>query len=520
MSYLVLARKYRPKNFSEVSGQDHVVRAIQNSLKQNKVHHALLFSGTRGVGKTTIARLFAKALNCLEGVSPEPCGKCANCISIDEGSFMDLIEIDAASQRGIDDIKELTQNSQYTPTQGKYKVYLIDEAHQITGPGFNALLKTLEEPPEHMKFLLATTEPEKLPITVLSRCLQFNLKRISEDGILVRMKEILDAEKIEYEEGALSIIAKSADGSMRDALSLLDQALAYENYKLTEANVIDMLGLIDNKFAFSIVQSILSQDSEKLKDQLEALDSKYPNYSDVLDGIASITQEIAYLQVLDASKVDTLPELVDLSNNHSPELIQLIYQIAINSKRDLAMAPSVKEGFSMAVLRMYAFQLSESKPTQGVDQENAQKKIKKSEPLENKPSKSIVNGQSKKDSLSSNKWTKEVSRMKIRGAVKQLAANCFFDRVDNNTLYLKIHSENEHQMIERAVDGLNEYLISHYQGFKKVIIQIKKENGKTLAEEVKTQNEEQIIMNESRASSDPVVQEYVDLFDATIEENK
>ena len=258
MSYLVLARKYRPKNFSEVSGQDHVVRAIQNSLKQNKVHHALLFSGTRGVGKTTIARLFAKALNCLEGVSPEPCGKCANCISIDEGNFMDLIEIDAASQRGIDDIKELTQNSQYTPTQGKYKVYLIDEAHQITGPGFNALLKTLEEPPEHMKFLLATTEPEKLPITVLSRCLQFNLKRISEDEIKLRMKEILDAEKIEYEDLALSIISKSADGSMRDALSLLDQALAYEDYKLSEDNVIDMLGLIDNKYALSIVQCILN----------------------------------------------------------------------------------------------------------------------------------------------------------------------------------------------------------------------------------------------------------------------
>ncbi len=269
MNYLVLARKWRPKSFSEVSGQDHVVKAIQNSLKQNKVHHALLFTGTRGVGKTTIARLFAKSLNCDEGITPEPCGKCESCVSIDEGNFMDLIEVDAASQRGIDDTRDLLENTQYTPTVGRYKVYLIDEVHQLTKEAFNALLKTLEEPPEHMKFLLATTESEKIPITVLSRCLKFNLKKISEEQIASRMKEILDAEKIEYEDGALSIISKSADGSMRDALSLLDQALAYENYKLSEINVIDMLGLIDNKHALSIVQSILNQDADTLKNNLK-----------------------------------------------------------------------------------------------------------------------------------------------------------------------------------------------------------------------------------------------------------
>ena len=512
MNYLVLARKWRPKSFSEVSGQDHVVKAIQNSLKQNKVHHALLFTGTRGVGKTTIARLFAKSLNCDGGITPEPCGKCESCVSIDEGNFMDLIEVDAASQRGIDDTRDLLENTQYTPTVGRYKVYLIDEVHQLTKEAFNALLKTLEEPPEHMKFLLATTESEKIPITVLSRCLKFNLKKISEEQIASRMKEILDAEKIEYEDGALSIISKSADGSMRDALSLLDQALAYENYKLSEINVIDMLGLIDNKHALSIVQSILSQDADTLKNQLEELDSKYPNYNDVLDSIASITQEIAYLQVLDASKVASEPEMIDLSNNHSPELIQLIYQIAINSKRDLSMAPSAKEGFTMAVLRMYAFQLSESQPVINKQSNTAQKKIKESEPL--------VNGESQQSSISSNNWTKEVANMNLRGAVKQLAANCFFDRMDNDVLYLKIHSENEHQMIERAVQGLNAYLTSHYSGIKKMVIQIEKENGKTLAGEAKIQNEEQIIMNKSRASSDPVVQEFVDLFDATIEESK
>ena len=512
MNYLVLARKWRPKSFSEVSGQDHVVKAIQNSLKQNKVHHALLFTGTRGVGKTTIARLFAKSLNCDTGITPEPCGKCESCVSIDEGNFMDLIEVDAASQRGIDDTRDLLENTQYTPTVGRYKVYLIDEVHQLTKEAFNALLKTLEEPPEHMKFLLATTESEKIPITVLSRCLKFNLKKISEEQITERMKEILDAEKIKYEEGALSIISKSADGSMRDALSLLDQALAYEDYELSENNVIDMLGLIDNKYALSIVQSILNQDSELLKEQLDGLDSKYPNYNDVLDNIASIAQEIAYLQVLDASKVDVQDEIIELSNNHSPELIQLIYQIAINSKKDLSLAPSAREGFTMAVLRMFAFQLSDEQSVENRAPDTTQKKIKKSEPL--------ANGNSETSIITSKNWTNEVSKMSIKGAVKQLASNCFFDRIDNNILYLKLHSQNEHQMIDRAVDGLNSFLINQYEEVNKVIIQVEEKNGKTLAGEEKIKNEEQIIMNESRASSDPLVQEYVDLFDATIEETK
>ena len=512
MNYLVLARKWRPKSFSEVSGQDHVVKAIQNSLKQNKVHHALLFTGTRGVGKTTIARLFAKSLNCDTGITPEPCGKCESCVSIDEGNFMDLIEVDAASQRGIDDTRDLLENTQYTPTVGRYKVYLIDEVHQLTKEAFNALLKTLEEPPEHMKFLLATTESEKIPITVLSRCLKFNLKKISEEQITQRMKEILDAEKIKYEEGALSIISKSADGSMRDALSLLDQALAYEDYELSENNVIDMLGLIDNKYALSIVQSILNQDSDLLKEQLDGLDSKYPSYNDVLDNIASIAQEIAYLQVLDASKVDVQDEIIELSNNHSPELIQLIYQIAINSKKDLSLAPSAREGFTMAVLRMFAFQLSDEQSVENRAPDTAQKKIKKSEPL--------ANGNSETSIITSKNWTNEVSRMSIKGAVKQLASNCFFDRIDNNILYLKLHSQNEHQMIDRAVDGLNSFLINQYEEVNKVIIQVEEKNGKTLAGEEKIKNEEQIIMNESRASSDPLVQEYVDLFDATIEETK
>ena len=513
MNYLVLARKWRPKVFSEVSGQDHVVKAIQNSLEQNKVHHALLFTGTRGVGKTTIARLFAKSLNCDEGVTANPCGKCKSCIAIDEGNFMDLIEVDAASQRGIDDTRNLLENTQYTPTVGRYKVYLIDEVHQLTKEAFNALLKTLEEPPEHMKFLLATTESEKIPITVLSRCLKFNLKKISEELITKRMEEILDSEKIKYEKEALSIISKSADGSMRDALSLLDQALAHENYELSEKNVIEMLGLIDNKFAFSIVQSILNQDPNKLNEELNLLDTKYPNYSDVLDSIASLMQEIAYYQVLDTAQINAEDGIIELASNHDPELIQLIYQIAINSKRDLSLAPSSKEGFTMAILRMYAFQYNGDALNSLNTEEAAQKKIEKSVPV-------IDSNLSVSNNLSKEKWTHEVSNMAIKGAVKQLAANCFFHEIKNNILYLKINKKNEHQMIGRAVEGMQSYLINNYDGFSKVVIREETEEGMTLAKEVKSKNTEQLIMNESRANSDPVVQEFVDIFDATIEKSK
>ena len=264
MSYLVLARKWRPKFFSEVSGQDHVVKALQNSLKQNKAHHAFLFAGTRGVGKTTIARLLAKALNCEQGVVSEPCGQCKSCQAIDEGHFMDLIEVDAASQRGIDDTRDLLENTQYTPTSGRYKVYLIDEVHQLTKEAFNALLKTLEEPPPHMKFLLATTESEKIPITVLSRCLKFNLKKISEENISKRMTEICKEEGIEFEDKAIDMISQASDGSMRDGLSLLDQALAFEDYNLTADQVSTMLGTIDVNFALNILSSVLTQDKNNL----------------------------------------------------------------------------------------------------------------------------------------------------------------------------------------------------------------------------------------------------------------
>jgi len=524
MSYLVLARKWRPKFFSEVSGQNHVVKALQNSLKQNKVHHAFLFAGTRGVGKTTIARLLAKALNCEQGVVSEPCGQCQSCKAIDDGHFMDLIEVDAASQRGIDDTRDLLENTQYIPTTGRYKVYLIDEVHQLTKEAFNALLKTLEEPPPHMKFLLATTESEKIPITVLSRCLKFNLKKISEKNISKRMTEICKEEGIEFEDKAIDMISNASDGSMRDGLSLLDQALAYEDYNLTANQVSTMLGTIDSNFAINILATVLSQDKKGLMEALNAVDQQYPDYSDVLDTIASLAQSIAFHQVIGSSEKTNFKENDQLINKfaeeYSPELIQLIYQIAITSKRDIAIAPTSKEGFTMSILRMFAFQPGESRTINGSSKPADSQPEIKTTPKPVKDTKIETNNNQKKGkTLNPKQWTVDVSKMDLKGTVKQLVSHCMFGDLKGKALHLYIDPENEHHLIDRAVVSLNDYLLNYYENISTVNIQVLKTNGTTLAKKKSEATEEQKIMNQSRIQSDPNLQEYVDMFDATIEDN-
>ena len=528
MSYLVLARKWRPKFFSEVSGQNHVVKALQNSLKQNKVHHAFLFAGTRGVGKTTIARLLAKALNCEQGVVSEPCGKCESCKAIDNGHFMDLIEVDAASQRGIDDTRDLLENTQYTPATGRYKVYLIDEVHQLTKEAFNALLKTLEEPPPHMKFLLATTESEKIPITVLSRCLKFNLKKISEENISKRMTEICKEEGIEFEDKAIDMISQASDGSLRDGLSLLDQALAYEDYNLTANQVSTMLGTIDSNFALNILSAVLSQDKDGLMEALNTVDQLYPDYSDLLDTIASLTQSIAFYQVIGSSKnIDSNEnnELINqLADEYSPEMIQLIYQMAITSKRDINIAPTTKEGFTMAILRMFAFQPSELKPinnpSKPSDKRPNNKSTIKTTSTTVKNEKKVTNDNEQKGKIFNPKqWTADVSKMNLKGTVKQLVSHCMFGDLKDQTLQLYLDPENEHHLIERAVITLNDYLLNYYENITTVKIKVLKTNGTTLAKKKSEATEEQKIMNQSRIKSDPNLQEYMDMFDATIEDS-
>jgi DNA polymerase-3 subunit gamma/tau len=367
MAYTALARKYRPKKFTELIGQDHVVRALSNALESGRVHHAFLFTGTRGVGKTTIARIFAKCLNCIRAeeskteVTADPCGVCAACTEIDAGRFVDLIEVDAASRTKVDDTRELLDNVQYAPTRARYKVYLIDEVHMLSTHSFNALLKTLEEPPPHVKFLLATTDPQKLPVTVLSRCLQFNLKRLPVTQIAELMKQILAKESVPFDAGGVRLVAQAADGSMRDGLSLLDQLIAFGGGKVDEESTRAMLGTIARDHVEKLGELLAAGDASALLQYAKSLEQWSPDYAQVLDELASLLVRVATKQAVSDYDSEELfaPELIEkLSKAISPEDAQLYYQTAITGRRDLALAPEPRVGFEMTLLRMLVFRPS------------------------------------------------------------------------------------------------------------------------------------------------------------------
>ncbi len=358
MSYQVLARKWRPRIFREMVGQEHVLQALINALDHNRLHHAYLFTGTRGVGKTTIARILAKCLNCETGVSSEPCGQCAACREIAEGRFVDLIEVDAASRTKVEDTRELLENVQYAPTRGRYKVYLIDEVHMLSSHSFNALLKTLEEPPPHVKFLLATTDPQKLPVTILSRCLQFNLKNMNPERIVQHLKFVLEQELVPFEESALWQLGRSADGSMRDAMSLTDQAIAYGSGKITEAEVRAMLGTLDQGAVYDLVTALASYDGRALLGVVEAMSEQAPDYAGALAELLSVLHRIAIAQALpeavDNSHGDR-ERILHLAQQFPAEDVQLFYQTALLGRRDLPLSPDARTGFEMVLLRMLAF---------------------------------------------------------------------------------------------------------------------------------------------------------------------
>lgn len=358
MSYQVLARKWRPLNFKQMVGQQHVLQALVNALDSDRLHHAYLFSGTRGVGKTTIARIFAKSLNCDNGVSSEPCGSCASCLEVDQGRSVDLIEIDAASRTGVDDMRELLDNVQYAPTRGRFKVYLIDEVHMLSRHSFNALLKTLEEPPPHIKFLLATTDPQKMPVTVLSRCLQFNLKRMSRQQIQSHLQYLLGEEQIEFEETALGLLASAADGSMRDALSLLDQAIAYGAGSVQQAAVESMLGAISKDYLIKILIALAQQDAATLIGEARNVISNNPDYQRVCAEMIGLLQQMAIMKCDANIGLDDevlRDQVAELTGQWSMEEIQLYYQIMLQGRQDLKISPDEAAGFEMLMLRLLAF---------------------------------------------------------------------------------------------------------------------------------------------------------------------
>ena len=363
MSYQVLARKWRPKSFETLVGQDHVVRALTNALEQNRLHHAYLFTGTRGVGKTTLARILAKSLNCQNGITAKPCGTCDACTEIDRGRFVDLIEVDAASNTQVDAMRDLLDNAQYAPTSGRFKVYIIDEVHMLSKSAFNAMLKTLEEPPAHVKFILATTDPQKVPVTVLSRCLQFNLRQMAGTSIIGHLQHILNQENIPYEASALHLISRAADGSMRDALSLTDQAIAYGGQVVNESEVRAMLGAIDQSYLYQLLQALQANDGSALIAQAKAMEARSISFEAALNDLAQLIHQVAMTQTVPESVADDFPEreaLLALAQQIPAETLQLYYQIALLGRRDIGLAPDEFAGFTMSLLRMLAFTPNEA----------------------------------------------------------------------------------------------------------------------------------------------------------------
>ncbi len=360
MSYQVLARKWRPQNFQQMVGQSHVLRALLTALDENRLHHAYLFTGTRGVGKTTIARIFAKSLNCETGITSTPCGECRSCLEIAEGRHVDLIEVDAASRTKVEDTRELLDNVQYAPTRGRFKIYLIDEVHMLSGHSFNALLKTLEEPPPHVKFLLATTDPQKLPVTVLSRCLQFNLKRMPVEMIAIYLAQVLSAETITFEEPALRILARVADGSMRDALSLTDQAIVTGGGAISTVSVQDMLGLLPAEHLANLLQALAADDAPEVLAVIEQMAQLTTDFTTAADSLIALLHQLAVEQLVPtaSSESNLLPGLAQV---FSAADLQLYYQMALYGRRDLPLNPDPRSGFEMLLLRMLAFRLDDGR---------------------------------------------------------------------------------------------------------------------------------------------------------------
>ena len=513
MSYVVLARKWRPRQFNELVGQEHVLRALANALDAGRVHHAFLFTGTRGVGKTTIARILAKSLNCETGVTSTPCGKCSACREIDEGRFVDLIEVDAASRTKVDDTRELLDNVQYAPARGRYKVYLIDEVHMLSGHSFNALLKTLEEPPPHVKFLLATTDPQKLPVTVLSRCLQFNLKRLPASLIRGRLEHIAGAEKLEFESGALELVARAADGSLRDALSLLDQLIAFAGGKLTEAEARAMLGTIDRGHTVRLLELLASGDAAAVVAEVAAQEEFSPDYGSALDELASLIQKVALRQavpVYEAGELFPAQTLDALAARISAEDLQLFYQIAILGRRDLDLAPDPRGGFEMILLRMLAFRPAQS--TQGVSSSRGAATLSGSPPAGNAAPRETRSAAT----FDSQSWPSILGALDVQGAARQLAANCALLGRQDSEIRLQLDPRGAHYRSRQHEELLAQSLGRLLGGPIRLSIETGEPPEETPARQQQRAAEQRLQGAREELEADPTVRALKEKFGATL----
>jgi DNA polymerase-3 subunit gamma/tau len=503
---LALARKWRPRNFSEMVGQEHVVRALTNALEQNRLHHAWLLTGTRGVGKTTLARILAKALNCEVGVSPQPCGKCGACVEIDGGRFIDLIELDAASNTQVDNMRELLDNAMYAPTRGRYKVYIIDEVHMLSRNAFNAMLKTLEEPPSHVKFVLATTDPQKVPVTVLSRCLQFNLKQIPASQIRAQLESILKAENVAFDASALALLARAAQGSLRDALSLLDQAIAHGAGRVEEGPVRDMLGAVDRGYLAEILRALAASDAHALMRQADRMAERSLSFDSALEELASLIHRLALSQALPETLPEDEPErdaLMALATRFSPEDLQLLYQIALLGRRDLGLAPDEYAGFTMTLLRMLSFVPLEAdgrSPERAAPARAAAQEPAASAPV---------------SEATATDWRTLIGQIKLGGMARMLAEHCELATFEGERLELKLPEAHRH-LVEKAYTDKLQAALEERLG-RKVRVRITiGGNGDTPAAQEDRERKEKHERAVESIDTDPFVRELVESFDARV----
>ena len=543
MSYQALARKWRPGVFADVVGQEHVVQALSNALDRNQVHHAFLFSGTRGVGKTTLARIFAKALNCEQGVSAKPCNECSACQAIDQARFLDLIEVDAASRTRVDDTRELLDNVQYSPTSGRYKVYLIDEVHMLSGHSFNALLKTLEEPPPHVKFLLATTDPQKLPVTVLSRCLQFHLKALQPDQIHHQLQTILKAEQIEFEDESIDLLSRVADGSLRDALSLLDQALAYGAGQLQASMVRNMLGTIEDDVIEKILRALANDEAQTLLQVVVEMAERSSDYLQALDGILSQIYNLSLYQVSPGilrAKQAEQPWHAELAATIGAEDLQLYYQIGLIGKRDLALAPDPRTGFEMVLLRMLAFKPgsgdsggSKARPQPVEERTTKQVKPVAAEVSAGTPATApqkpgpeprgrttIAQDQGRSDFAGAVKadlddWWGLVEKLPVIGVVRELAMNLGLNDISKDVFNLILDPSHEYLYDSARIELINAEIKK--LGVNVTIkVEISKHDIQTPAQQLQRLREEKLRAAEQAISDDPKAQALQEKFGATL----